>query len=170
MSRSTFSGPVRSLGGFYTQGPGAVINLPNGTDTLTLDPELHAGRVIRANDATLTLTLPTIGALSGESDDPNTQTNVGVNFTVFVETTVTNLKIATDGTDKFVGSLTTALSAGAGTLFVPAASNDNINLNGTTSGGIAGSFVSITAIAPLKWAVDGVLIGSGTLVTPFADA
>jgi len=47
-------------------------------------------------------------------------------------------------------------------------------MNGTTTGGIAGSIVHVAAIldsgAVRAWAVHGTLIGSGNTVTPFADA
>jgi hypothetical protein len=52
--------------------------------------------------------------------------------------------------------------------------NDYITMNGTTTGGIAGSIVHVAAIldsgAVRAWAVHGTLIGSGNTVTPFADA
>ena len=46
----------------------------------------------------------------------------------------------------------------------------SINLNGTTKGGIAGSFVTIVATAANTYMVYGKLIGSGTLATPFATS
>jgi hypothetical protein len=61
-------------------------------------------------------------------------------------------------------------SAGAVTAFAPAAANDVINLNGTTTGGIAGSTITVTVIAALKYMVTGVVLASGTVATPFADA
>ena len=176
MANTTFQGPVRSLNGFYTFGPGTVVNVPNATNTLTLDPTLHAGRILRTNDATLILTLPTINAStdpvsSGPGSDPNTLNNQGVVFQIFVETTATALAIKTDGTDKFVGSIELSPTAGgASNNYSPAASNDVINFNGTTTGGIAGSLVTITALTSLKWLVQGSVIGSGVLATPFADA
>jgi len=54
--------------------------------------------------------------------------------------------------------------------FNAAAANDFINLNGTTTGGVAGSWVQIVAIAANKYMVTGVLLASGSVVTPFADA
>lgn len=172
MGRNTFSGPVRSLGGMYNQGEASVINVPDGTNTLTLDPDLHAGRILRTNDASLILTLPPLTTSTGENDDPNTPSIVGVQFEIFVETTATALNIGTNGTDKYVGSLlmVDTDTAGAGSGYAPAASNDFINLNGTTQGGIAGSWLRITALAALKWRVEGVLLGSGVVATPFADA
>jgi hypothetical protein len=77
MAITTFQGPVRSLNGFYTQGPGSVITLPNATNTITLDVATYAGRAIYTNDATLVITLPSLNATadpaaSGPGSDPNT--------------------------------------------------------------------------------------------------
>lgn len=178
MARTTFQGPVRSLAGFYTQGAQSVIDIPNGTNTLALTVADHAGRLLKTNDATLVLTLPTIvasdtdDAAAGPGPNPNTLVNVGASFEIFIETSATNVKISTDGTDKYVGSLlmVDTDTAGAGTGYAPAASNDNINFNGGTTGGIAGTKLKITALASLKWLVEGVVLGSGVVGTPFADA
>lgn len=177
MARTTFQGPVRSLAGFYTQGPNTVINLANGTNTVTLDVATYAGKVIRTNDATLVITLPTINASanpssSGPGEDPNTLNNIGTTYSFFVETTASALSIVTDGTDKFVGSLlmVDTDSSGATTGYAPASTNDVITLNGTTTGGIAGTMITVTALAAAKYMVTGVLLGSGSVATPFADA
>jgi hypothetical protein len=177
MARSTFQGPVRSLNGFYTQGPGTVVNLANGTNTVTLDVATYAGKVIRTNDATLVITLPTINASAdsvsaGPGTDPNTLNNIGTTYTFFVETAATTLTIKTDGTDKFVGSvlMVDTDSSGATTGYAPASSNDVLTMNGTTTGGIAGSTVTVTVVAANKYLVQGVLLGSGSVATPFADA
>jgi hypothetical protein len=177
MARTTFQGPVRSLGGFYNQGPDTVINLANGTNTVTLDVATYAGRTIRTNDATLVITLPAINttansAANGPGTPPGTINNVGTSYTFFVETTASALSIVTNGTDKFVGSLlmVDTDSSGAATGYAPAASNDVINLNGTTTGGIAGSMITVTVLAANKYMVSGVVLGSGTVATPFADA
>ena len=45
-----------------------------------------------------------------------------------------------------------------------------INTNTTTKGGIAGSTIQVVPIYANKWQVSGVLVGSGTLEPPFADA
>jgi hypothetical protein len=49
-------------------------------------------------------------------------------------------------------------------------SNDFINFNGGTTGGVAGTWVQIFAIAANKYMVNGFALGSGTVATPFADA
>ena len=177
MARTSFQGPVRSLGGFYNQGPDTVINLANGTNTVTLDVATYAGRIIRTNDATLIITLPTIDTTAnspnnGPGTPPSTSNNVGTSYTIFIETTASAVAIKTDGTDKFVGSLlmVDTDTAGAATGYAPGASNDVINFNGTTTGGIAGTQVTVTVLAANKYLVQGVVLGSGTVATPFADA
>ncbi len=176
MAQTTFQGPVRSLNGFISQGPGTVANLANGTNTITLD-ESYGGKVITTSDATLVITLPTINASAdpasaGPGADPNNPNNFGVTYLIYVDTSASALAIKTDGTDKFVGSLlmVDTDSSGATTGYAPAASNDVINLNGSTTGGIAGSWVKVVAIAANKYFVEGVLLGSGSVATPFADS
>ena len=177
MAQTTFQGPVRSLAGFYSQGPATVVNLANGTNTVTLDVPTYAGKTIRTNDATLVITLPSINTTansvtSGPGQDPNTVNNVGTSYTFVVETAATALSIVTDGTDKFVGSvlMVDTDSSGAVTGYAPGASNDVITLNGTTTGGIAGSTITVSVLAANKYMVSGVLLGSGSVATPFADA
>jgi hypothetical protein len=43
-------------------------------------------------------------------------------------------------------------------------------MNGGTQGGDKNSYLEITAIADNEYLVQGVLIGSGVIVTPFADS
>jgi hypothetical protein len=165
------------LAGFISQGPATVVNLADGTNTVTLDVASYAGKTIRTNDATLVITLPTINTTansvtSGPGQNPNTVNNVGTTYTFVIETAATAVKIQTDGTDKFVGSMimVDTDSAGVVTAFAPGATNDVINLNGSTTGGIAGSTITVTVLAANKYMVTGVLLASGTVVTPFADA
>ena len=176
MALATFQGPIRSLNGFYTQGPGTVINLPDNTNTLTLDVATYAGRVIRTNDATLVITLPSLNATAdpasaGPGSDPNNPNNMGVSFTFALQTAATTWKVITAASQYLLGSAlvidtdtldTTNGFAANGT------SIRSVNLNGTTTGGIAGSYVTFTALNSTQWLVSGVVIGSGTIVTPFA--
>lgn len=179
MARTTFSGPIRSLGGIYQQGPATIVEVTSST---TLDPVAHAGRIISVGGslaANVVLTLPAINTdanpvSSGPGQDPNTVNNEGVTYTIWVPTTIStsSLKIGTNGTDKFVGSLLSVDtdSSGAVVGFTAASTNDFINLNGTTTGGVAGTWIQIVAIAANKYMVTGVVNGSGVVATPFADA
>jgi hypothetical protein len=179
MARSTFQGPLRSLGGIYQQGPATVVDI---TASTTLSPEAHGGRIIAVGGslaAALTLTLPAINVstnsiTSGPGQDPNTLNNEGVTYTIWVPTTIStsSLKIGTDGTDKFVGSLISVDTDTSGAVvgFTAAAANDFINLNGSTTGGVAGTWIQIVAIAANKYMVNGLLNGTGTVATPFANS
>ena len=141
MAKSTFSGPVKSLAGFISAGSTAVVSLTADT---SLTVAAHAGKILTTNDADGKFTLPSIVTTS--PSDP------------------------TDGTDKFVGGLYTGKDDASGKVFISAASNDVITMNGTTKGGLVGSIVKVTAMASAKYAVEGIILGSGTIVTPFADA
>jgi len=168
MAKSTFSGPVKSLAGFISAGNANVVSLTEDT-TLTVDA--HAGKILTCNDADGKFTLPSIIATApGNDEDPNQTNNLGATFTFVVETAATDMDILTDGTDKFVGGLYTGVSDATGKTFISGASNDVITLNGSTKGGLAGSIITVTAIGSAKYAVEGITLGSGTLVTPFADA
>ena len=169
MAQTTFSGPVKSLAGFITAGVNSSVSLSADT---TLTVAAHAGKIILLNDADGKFTLPSISS-STPSDPtaPDQANNIGASFYFYVETLATDLDIKTDGTDKFVGAALIAVEDGAKKAFVPAASNDVITLNGTTKGGIVGSVIRVTAIDSATYLVhDSLLIGSGTIVTPFADA
>jgi len=168
MAKSTFSGPVKSLAGFISAGNANVVSLTADT-TLTVDA--HAGKILTCNDADGKFTLPTIVATApGNDEDPNQTNNLGATFTFVIETAATDLDIKTDGTDKFVGGLYTGVNDATGKTFISGATNDVITLNGTTKGGLVGSIITVTAIGSAKYAVEGITLGSGTLVTPFADA
>ena len=179
MARTTFQGPIRSLGGIYQQGAGTIVEITSST---TLNPVSHGGRIISVGGslaANVTLTLPAINvsvnaASAGPGPDPNTLNNEGVMYTIWVPTTIStsSLKIGTNGTDKYVGYVMSIDSdtSDATRGFGAGASNDFINFNGTTTGGVAGTWVQIFAIAANKYMVTGVAVGSGTVATPFADS
>tara|TARA_R110001606_G_C15116578_1_gene621581 strand:+ start:172 stop:678 length:507 start_codon:yes stop_codon:yes gene_type:complete len=168
MAKSTFSGPVRSLAGFISAGNATVTSLTADT---TLTVASHAGKILTCNDADGKFTLPSIVSTAPNSDDdPNQLNNLGASFTFVIETAATDLDILTDGTDKFVGGLYMGKSDAAGKTFISGASNDVITLNGSTKGGIAGTIITVTAIGTAKYAVEGIVLASGTVVTPFADA
>jgi len=157
MGLTTFSGPVRSERGFTAVGSTAVVAI---TAETTLTYADHVGRIIEINDADGAVTLPAI-----------TSDTIGATYKFFVGTTASDLDIKTDGTDKFVGNLVLAAAATSQARgFAPTANNDVISMNGTTTGGIAGSVVEVTAIATAEYLVTGTLLGSGTLATPFADS
>ena len=172
MAKTTFSGPVYSKNGFINTGPGNTISLTADT---TLTVATHAGRLLLTNDADGKFTLPTINASSNAGvagdTDYNNLNNIGATFNFYVETAATDMDILTDGTDKFVGAIMLAVDDGAKKAFFPAAANDVITMAGSVTGGIVGSVLSITAIDDDKYLVhDSLVLASGTIVTPFANA
>ena len=170
MAISTFDGPVRSLNGFYSQGPGNLLTLGA---TVTLSVATHAGHTLLV-PATCAITLPTIvttadPVTSGPGSDPNTQSNLGVEFNLFfnvISAGATAQTVTCGGSDKFVGTLvvtSTVYNAFA------SVTSTIITLNATTTGGAArGSQINIVALAANLWSVNGVLVGSGTVATPFS--
>ena len=154
MGQTTFSGPVRSERGFTAAGSSAVVAITSETTLTYAD---HVGRIIEINDADGAVTLPSI-----------TSDTIGAEYTFFVGTDATDLDIKTDGTDKFVGSISVAGTTTKA--FAPSATNDVISMNGTTTGGDANSVVKVVALATAEYMVQGVIIGSGSVATPFADS
>lgn len=179
MAITTFDGPIRSLGGLFQQGPSTTVNI---TASTTLSPVAHGGRIITVGGsiaANVVLTLPTINAslntaASGPGNNPDTLNNEGVVYTIWVPTTIStsSLKIGTDGTDKFVGTIfgVDTDTSNALVAYTAGASDDFINFNGTTTGGVAGSWVQIVAVDALKYMVNGIALGSGIVATPFATS
>ena len=168
MAQTTFAGPVKSLAGFINAGTNATVSLTADT---TITVAAHAGKVLLCNDADGKFTLPSIVTTTPtDPTAPDQTNNLGAQFTFIVVTAATDMDILTDGTDKFVGGVYTGVDDATGKTFISGASNDVITLNGSTKGGIAGSIIRVTAIASAKYAVEGLTLGSGTLVTPFADA
>ena len=181
MALTTFQGPVRSLGGIYQQGPAAVVAISSST---TLSPAAHGGRIITVGGslaATTTLTLPRINTssnpvTSGPGQDPNTANNEGVSYTIWVPATITTstLKIAAQGGDFFIGTLigvdTDSSDAIAAYHAFASDTFDFINLNGGTTGGVAGTWIQIVAVAANSYMVCGTVNGSGSVATPFATS
>ncbi len=174
MALTTFQGPIRSLGGMYNQGPATTVALTADT---TIAPADHAGKIILLNNSSLTITLPEIdatadGTTSGPGADPNTLNNIGIqyNFVFLVDCTLALKCGTTTPGDIYLGGVVIG-KTGAAEFYAPnGSSNDVINTNTTTKGGIAGSTLQVVPIYANKWQVSGVLFGSGTLETPFADA
>jgi len=174
MAKTTFSGPVQSLNGFIGAGVGATKDFTSGSITVAD----YAGRVIKVNDADGKITLPSINASADSAvagpNDVNNPNNLGATYTFFIETAATDLDIKTDGTDKFLGSVTNVNTTdNAVVTFIPAATNDVMTFNGTTTGGKVGSVIKVTAIDTAKYLVEGMNIcttTAGNTATVFADA
>ena len=171
MAISTFDGPVRSLGGMYNQGPSNMITLGA---TATLSPAVHGGLICLV-PATCAITLPTIVATAntpaaGPGNDPNTLNNLGVEYRLFFNAISAGATAQTITTgvagDKLVGSL---LVSGTTTMAFASVTGVTITLNATTTVVAArGSMITLIPLAANLFSVNGIVIGSGTVATPFS--
>lgn len=128
--------------------------------TLTVDRDAHAGATVTVNRAAgCTVTLP---ASSGKGDK----------YTFYVGTTISSnsfkIQVA-NGTDTLAGGVAISTDI-AGVTMLCGGTDDTITMNGSTTGGVAGSWVSVEDVAAGKWMVDGFLCSTGTEATPFSAA
>ena len=172
-SRSSF-GLIRALGGYYMQGPDSIIALT--ADTI-ITPDKHAGKLILINNSTLTITLPTINndmepITSGPGENPNTLNNTGISYDfLFITSSGTSTTIkGNSSADLMMGGIMSVKNGLAGVHFHQpnGSSNYQIVMNGTTTGGVAGTRLRIQAAFTNRYFVEGTSIGTGTLATPFA--
>lgn len=132
--------------------------------TLTLNYSLHNDGIVVINRAAgCTVTLPAA-------------TGSGARFRVMIGTTITSssfkLQVA-NASDTMAGHITTSLATGAaGADFGEAltSTDDTITCNGTTTGGIAGSYIEAEDVAANLWRINGALIGSGSLTSSVSAA
>lgn len=128
------------------------------TASTTLTRNNHAGTTVVINAAAgVAITLP---AASGTGDE----------YTLFIGTTITSntttVKVA-NASDIMQGVVSVATDI-AGVTCPTAADTDTITLNGTTSGGIKGSYIVLCDVATNVWEVSGGLVSSGVEATPFS--
>lgn len=100
---------------------------------------------------------------------------VGTQFEFFSTVTITsnNAKIITNSASVFmlgeVFTYTTATASGAGFAF-NGTTHLACTMNGTTSGGIIGTYIKVVAVSTTVWLIRGEIVGSGTIVTPAATS
>lgn len=143
---------------FSLGGAGSRVSALLGSDDVSL-AVTQSGACIAAAAAE-DYTLPAI-----------TATEAGVWFEFFVVTTATSLTISCASGDVFIGGATVmSTSAGAeNDAFSAGATDNTISLNGTTTGGIVGSWIRVVANkAGTGWLTHANLIGSGIVTTPFS--
>jgi len=178
MANTTFDGPVRSRNGFQSIGPGAVDANTLATNMTVAN---NAGRIMLMDPAgtPTAITIPAIvstadGANSGPGRDPNNASTIGTTFEILFTDDFTGTIKTASTNDKFVGMITAGIDAStAGKQWVPAAANNEINLNGeagaavATTGGLKGTYLKFTAVAANLYFVQGLTNATGTLATPF---
>jgi hypothetical protein len=128
------------------------------TAATTLSRNTHAGNVLLMNSATgFIVTLP---ASTGKGDV----------YEVFVLITVSSgnhvIKVA-NSTDILAGAvhLTTDI---AGSSMLTSTTDDTITMNGSTTGGLRGSYLRFKDVSLGFWALEGNILCTGTEATPFS--
>lgn len=136
-----------------------IVNVTGSTITLTAAS--HAGRLIGLNAAAgVTATLPAATATGDQ-----------YRFVVSIVPTSNQHRINVVGNDSMRGTaIFESDNATDGTVsFVTAADTDQLNMNGTTTGGASiGDHVTLTDILADVWAVQVQASASGTEATPFS--
>jgi hypothetical protein len=156
MSSTTFSGPVTSTAGFIT---GTGVNSTVTAATLAVTAAAYNGQTINLSRAAgIVVTLPAA-----------TGTNAVYKFVVTTAVTSNDYVIqVANATDTLNGFA--AVGGTTASVFGTLPASDTITMNGTTTGGLVGSYVEITDIATGEFLVTSALVGSGTPATPFSAA
>lgn len=142
------------LGGGMT---GAVTSLTAATKSPTVLENGTTFLLNRAAGITITLPAPV----------------VGLKYRFLVQTAVTSndYGIDTDGASTFMVGVIQQVIAASATSEGQVADGTTIvsyNQNGSTTGGLVGSYCDVECISSTVWQVTGISVGSGTLATGFA--
>ena len=123
---------------------------------LTLTPEAHSGVTVNSNlAATQAITLPAA-------------TGSGNIYRIYVLITKTgDLTITTNGSDDLTGGVAVVTDI-AGVVVSSDGTDTIITMNGSTTGGVKGSWVELQDVASATWRVTGYLVATGTEATPFS--
>lgn len=88
-------------------------------------------------------------------------------FTGITVTSPTSIKAA--GSDVISGAALIAGGSSNGPSFASASNTNTITVNGTTKGGILGTYIELEDVGVAQWRVSFLGVGSGALVTPFSN-
>ena len=190
MARTTFSGPVRSLNGFVSAGPGAAQEIDADNTTLalsifptpTLDSNKNPTGAITAGNAGVinvyasangtgagALTLPpvldTVPSSTTPPTDPTApdqQNQLGAQIIVISGYNLSNdLVISPSGSDVFTGYAMSVDSAGLTKTFLATPGDTTFTWNGGTKGGDIDSIIKCTIVSADTWYVEAVCFGAG---------
>ena len=127
--------------------------------TETLTAKQSGATVLLDTAAGSVVTLPTPAA--------------GMEFDIFVSTSVTSNshQINTSAATEFIGGAIQMVIDTSGTSegqVGDPTSHVTITMNGSTTGGLYGTWIKVRAISSTVWIATGIVVGSGTLATPYA--
>ena len=192
MAKTTFSGPIQSLGGFVGSGVNNVVTMAAGTTALTVLPVAaspdgvtpavtaspgHAGKTLVVADNGYILNLPIINATTpDDTTNPNQLNNLGMEFEVFLSADLSggNTVVINTGqvADKLYGAAVYGDDGAARTdaqAFTAVAATV-ITFDATTRSGQFGSMVKCKAVAANTWLVEATVLNLdvSTSVTIFS--
>lgn len=98
---------------------------------------------------------------------------VGINFTFVTTVSVTSnayeVVVANETNTFMLGGVSVGVAAGTSSVFFGnGTSHVEVTSNGTTTGGLVGSYYTVTCVSATLWQAEGFLSGSGTVATPFS--
>ena len=153
MALTTFSGPVKSNAGFISGTDSVATSVTASTLAVTSD---YNGFLIPLNRAGgMTVTLPAA-----------TGSQAVYRFVVGTTFTSNGIIQVANATDTMNGLA--SVGGGTGNVFSTLPASDTITMNGSTTGGLAGSYIELVDVAAGDWVVRAALVGSGTPATPFS--
>ena len=184
MANTTFSGPVRSEGGFEQ------ISKASGTGAITTNLDIDSSGNITTTgylSAYANVSSITSATKSVESTDSGTVFTLnraagivvtlptavaGLHYTFIVGTTFTGAgQITADNASDLLSGFATIFDPATATdtnTFIPDASNDDtIDLGAATQGWLVGGIIRLVATSASVWHCEAFLHGDGTLATPF---
>lgn len=126
---------------------------------LTLDRETHANTTLVCGNASgKTITLP---AATGTGD------TYTILFDVTVTASDTYVIQVGDATDSFYGGVSISTDV-AGVTELAVSGDDTITMDGSTAGGLLGSWVRVTDVKTNVWMLEGFICSSGNEATVFS--
>ena len=159
MAITTFSGPVKSNAGFISGTDAVAASVTSATLAITsANIDSYNGKVIPLNRAGgITVTLPAA-----------TGSQAVLRFIVGTTFTSNGVIQVANATDVMAGPA--AVGGSTGSVFSTLPASDTITMNGSTTGGLAGSYIELLDVAAGDWIVRAALVGSGSPATPFSAA
>ena len=133
-----------------------ILNGLGATATVSVDDSFETVVLDRAAGIIVTLPLAVPGLV--------------YDFTASVSVTTNNYKIITGAATEFLVGGVSVLATGSTTFSGDGTTHRAVTMNGTTTGGLAGTTIRFTCLSTTRWAVDGNIIGPGAQATPFATS
>lgn len=167
--------PYVQQNGFQTNKPavfGGLVTFNGGRNT----PVITAATTLTAAQSGST---GVMSALTGTLYTlPAPQVGLSYDFFVSVSNTSGSHKVLTNSASVFLvgaisyGILDTTPGATPGPKFTSADGSTirSIAMNGSTTGGVLGTYFTVKCISTTQWLISGLVIASGTISTPFATS